>query len=129
MTNDVRTETDTELIRRSLQDAERFALLYDRHHAAIHRYVARRLGMDLSDDLMAETFLIAFWKRDRYQRTEIMIDPKTYAYLGERTVAIKNHTSTGTDGTWSVKKGAVLNLETRTASGRFVDRPGEVPIR
>ncbi|MFG2003944.1 RNA polymerase sigma factor [Spirillospora sp. NPDC048911] len=66
MTSDVRTETDAELIRRSLEDAERFALLYDRHHAAIHRYVARRLGMDLADDLMAETFLIAFRKRDRY---------------------------------------------------------------
>ncbi len=57
---------DAELIRRSLAEPEAFTALYDRHAPAIHRYVARRLGADAADDLMAETFLIAFRKRRRY---------------------------------------------------------------
>ncbi|WP_433179122.1 RNA polymerase sigma factor [Actinoallomurus sp. CA-150999] len=59
-------ETDAEVIEASLREPERFAALYDRHHATIHRYLARRLGRDEADDLMAETFLIAFRQRARY---------------------------------------------------------------
>lgn len=59
-------ETDAEVIEVSLREPERFAILYDRHHHRVHRYVARRLGHDLADDLMAETFLIAFQARARY---------------------------------------------------------------
>ena len=59
-------ETDAEVIEVSLREPERFAILYDRHHQRVHRYVARRLGHDLADDLMAETFLIAFQARARY---------------------------------------------------------------
>jgi RNA polymerase sigma-70 factor (ECF subfamily) len=62
----VPAETDAEVIEVSLREPERFATLYDRHHQRVHRYVARRLGHDLADDLMAETFLIAFQGRARY---------------------------------------------------------------
>jgi RNA polymerase sigma factor (sigma-70 family) len=62
----VPAETDAEVIEVSLREPERFAILYDRHHQRVHRYVARRLGHDLADDLMAETFLIAFQGRARY---------------------------------------------------------------
>ncbi|GAA4637609.1 RNA polymerase sigma factor [Actinoallomurus vinaceus] len=62
-------ETDAEVIEASLREPERFADLYDRHHQTIHRYLARRLGRDEADDLMAETFLIAFRQRDRYDLT------------------------------------------------------------
>jgi RNA polymerase sigma-70 factor (ECF subfamily) len=57
---------DAAVIRQSLADPECFAMLYDRHAAVIHRYAAQRLGADAADDLMAETFLIAFRKRGRY---------------------------------------------------------------
>lgn len=63
---DVRAVTDAEVIESSLREPERFAVLYDRHHELIYRYIARRLGRDQADDLMAETFLIAFAQRDRY---------------------------------------------------------------
>lgn len=62
----MRARTDAEVIEASLREPECFAELYDRHHEVIHRYIARRLGRDLADDLMAETFLIAFDRRDRY---------------------------------------------------------------
>jgi DNA-directed RNA polymerase specialized sigma24 family protein len=53
------TPTDAELIESSLGEPERFAVLYDRHHRMVHRSIAGRLGRDLADDLMAETFLTA----------------------------------------------------------------------
>jgi DNA-directed RNA polymerase specialized sigma24 family protein len=47
---------------RSFAEADRrdpaaFAVLFDRHAAALHRYVTRRLGDSLADDIVAETFL------------------------------------------------------------------------
>jgi hypothetical protein len=60
VTGDESAETDAEAIEASLREPERFAVLYGRHHQMIHRYIARRLGRDQADDLMAETFLIAF---------------------------------------------------------------------
>ncbi|HUN37085.1 MAG TPA: RNA polymerase sigma factor [Trebonia sp.] len=57
---------DADLIRRSLQDAEAFAGLYDRHAAPLHRYVARRLGDAAADDIVADAFLDAFRRRHRY---------------------------------------------------------------
>jgi RNA polymerase sigma factor (sigma-70 family) len=59
-------EDDAHLIVRSREHPELFAGLYDRHAPALHRYVTRRLGGDLADDVVGETFLIAFRRRDRY---------------------------------------------------------------
>ncbi len=60
------TEDDADLIERSWRDPEQFAALFDRHAPRIRRYLARRVGLDVSDDLLAETFLAAFAKRRRY---------------------------------------------------------------
>jgi RNA polymerase sigma-70 factor (ECF subfamily) len=57
---------DAVAIRASLQDPGAFAGLFDRHAALIHRYLARRVGRETADDLVAETFLIAFAKRQQY---------------------------------------------------------------
>ncbi|MEV6876875.1 RNA polymerase sigma factor [Amycolatopsis sp. NPDC051128] len=57
---------DAEIITASLRQPERFAAVFDRHAPHIHRYLARRLGGQIADDLMGETFLIAFGGRDRY---------------------------------------------------------------
>jgi RNA polymerase sigma factor (sigma-70 family) len=57
---------DAEIIEGSWREPERFAELFDRHAAHIHRYVARRLGGQAAGDLVAETFLAAFGKRRRY---------------------------------------------------------------
>ncbi|WP_165503145.1 CU044_5270 family protein, partial [Actinomadura fibrosa] len=57
---------------------------------------------------------------------ELLLDPKTYAYLGERSVALKNHTSRGDDGTLSVRKGELQNLTVRLNAG-IVDKPGQRP--
>jgi hypothetical protein len=57
---------DAALIRLSLAEAEQFELLFVRHEPAIRRYVARRLGVDAADDVVAETFLLAFRQRADY---------------------------------------------------------------
>jgi RNA polymerase sigma factor (sigma-70 family) len=61
-----RTVADAVLISDSLAKPERFASIFDRHAPAIHRYAARRLGPDAADDLVAETFLLAFARRAGY---------------------------------------------------------------
>jgi RNA polymerase sigma factor (sigma-70 family) len=57
---------DAAIIEISRREPERFAVLFDRHAPHIYRYVARRAGPQVADDLVAETFLVAFAKRDRY---------------------------------------------------------------
>ncbi|SDW24764.1 RNA polymerase sigma-70 factor, ECF subfamily [Amycolatopsis xylanica] len=43
-----------------------FEVVFDRHFAEIHGYVARRLGVDIADDVASETFLVAYRTRDRF---------------------------------------------------------------
>src|SRR5579859_3849288 len=57
---------DAALIERSWHEPEAFAALYDRHAAPIHRFAGRRLGGQLADDVVAETLLAAFGRRNRY---------------------------------------------------------------
>ncbi|MDF4251356.1 RNA polymerase sigma factor [Streptomyces sp. WMMB303] len=59
-------ESDASVIARSRDEPEAFAVLFDRHADAVHRYAARRLGGEVADDLMAETFTTAFQQRHRY---------------------------------------------------------------
>ncbi|MGB2571756.1 RNA polymerase sigma factor [Micromonospora citrea] len=63
---DVGTLTDAAVIERSLRAPESFAVIFDRHAPYIHRYLARRLGAGIADDLVAETFLAAFRRRERF---------------------------------------------------------------
>ncbi|GAA4509523.1 RNA polymerase sigma factor [Actinoallomurus oryzae] len=58
--------SDSESIRASLTDPERFAEIFHRHWDEIHRYVVRRLGPEAGEDVGAETFAVAFRSRGRY---------------------------------------------------------------
>jgi RNA polymerase sigma factor (sigma-70 family) len=69
---------DAALITRSLCAPECFGALFDRHAPAISRYIARRLGPDAADDLVAETFLAAFRKRGRYDGAQADARPWLY---------------------------------------------------
>lgn len=75
---DVGRATDAVIIASSIRDPELFTALYERHAPPIHRYVARRLGTDLADDLMAETFLIAFRQRGSYDQSRPDARPWLY---------------------------------------------------
>ena len=71
-------ETDADIIGRSGREPEVFAGIFDRYYAEIHGYVARRLGPSLADDVAAETFLIAFDRRDRYDTARPSARPWLY---------------------------------------------------
>ena len=53
-------------------------MVFDRHAAAIHGYIARRLGRDAADDLVGETFLVAFGRRDGYDPDQPSARPWLY---------------------------------------------------
>jgi RNA polymerase sigma factor (sigma-70 family) len=65
---------DGAIIGRSRNEPEQFAVLFRRHAEGISRYVTRRLGPQLAEDIVAETFLTAFRERSRYDlaRTDAM---------------------------------------------------------
>jgi DNA-directed RNA polymerase specialized sigma24 family protein len=73
--------TDAELIEGSLDDPERFAVVFDRHAAEIFRYAAGRLGPDAADDVTAETFLTAFRKRGSYDLSRNDARPWLYGIV------------------------------------------------
>jgi RNA polymerase sigma-70 factor (ECF subfamily) len=69
---------DAEVIQCSRHEPEAFEILFRRHAGHIQRYVVRRLGADAADDLVAETFLLAFRQRDRYDMTRADARPWLY---------------------------------------------------
>jgi RNA polymerase sigma-70 factor (ECF subfamily) len=79
---------DAAVIARSLRSPECFGTIFDRHAPVIYRYIARRLGADSADDLVAETFLVAFRRRGRYDGAQPDARPWLY---GIATRLISRH--------------------------------------
>ncbi|MGE5612764.1 MAG: RNA polymerase sigma factor [Bacillota bacterium] len=69
---------DSTLIERSWSDPVAFAGIFDRHFVTIHRYLARRVGTDLADDLASEVFTVAFSRRVSYDLTRPSALPWLY---------------------------------------------------
>lgn len=55
--------TDSEIIRRSLEQPAAFAELFDRHARAVNAFATYRLGRHAAEDVLSETFLVAFRRR------------------------------------------------------------------
>ncbi|MVZ99001.1 sigma-70 family RNA polymerase sigma factor [Actinomadura sp. LD22] len=73
--------SDAEVIVRSRREPDAFAEIFHRHFAEIHRYAARRLGPDAADDIAAETFLVAFRKRGRFDPERGTVRPWLYGIV------------------------------------------------
>jgi RNA polymerase sigma factor (sigma-70 family) len=69
---------DAAVIQLSRHEPEYFTELFRRHAPYIQRYVVRRLGQDAADDIVAETFLLAFRQRDSYDQTRADARPWLY---------------------------------------------------
>jgi RNA polymerase sigma-70 factor (ECF subfamily) len=80
--------TDGEIITASRSHPARFGELYDRHARTVHRYAARRAGTQAADDVMAETFLVAFEKRGGFD--SMQTDARPWL-LGIATVLLRKH--------------------------------------
>lgn len=57
---------DNEVIERSMREPAVFEMLYCRHATSVYRYAAQRLGDQAAEDVMSETFLVAFERRAVY---------------------------------------------------------------
>lgn len=57
VTTPSRAATDAEILHRSRLDAAAFGELFDRHAAAVHRFLARRVDPRVAGDLLSEVFL------------------------------------------------------------------------
>ena len=73
MTPGTRTRPDT------AGERERFVALYEAHGAAVLAYARRRVGADEAEDVLAETFLVA-WRRRRDVPADAL--PWLYAVAG-----------------------------------------------
>jgi DNA-directed RNA polymerase specialized sigma24 family protein len=62
----VATTPDAVVIQASWSDSDRFATLYDRYAAQLYRYAYRRVGGQVAEDVVADTFLAAFRRRRSY---------------------------------------------------------------
>jgi len=82
------TSTDGELILASRAAPEAFATIFERHFTTIHRYLARRVGTDLADDLAAQVFTIAFARRHVFR--DGVADARPWLY-GIATNLVRNH--------------------------------------
>lgn len=112
--------------------------------ATIYRALAKIPVVTLNKqavDVAGRPALSLSYAIEGWLRKEILLDRTTYTYLGERSIAIKDHSRTdptqkyrgksGTlqvikGGTWKVQKGTIDQLSVRTAAG-IVDRPGQRP--
>ena len=55
--------TDSEIIQRSLEHPPAFAQLFDRHSRAVNAFATYRIGRHAAEDVLSETFLVAFRRR------------------------------------------------------------------
>ena len=67
--------TDSEIIRRSVDDPAAFSEIFERHARVIVAYAARRVGADAAEDVLSETFLVAFRRRGDFDASSDSAKP------------------------------------------------------
>ncbi len=81
-------EPDAALIAASIDTPVAFAAVFDRHYDFVHRYLGRRVGFEVADDLVSETFTTAFRVRARYDLAHSDARPWL---LGIATNLVRHH--------------------------------------
>lgn len=59
----------------SLLQPDAFVEVFDRHYCAVHRYVHRRAGREIADEITSETFCQAFSQRERFDCSKKSVKP------------------------------------------------------
>lgn len=80
--------TDSEIIERSIETPEAFSGIFERHARPVGGYIRRRVGSDAVDDVLSETFLVAFRKRESFDRS---VGSALPWLLGIATRVVKKH--------------------------------------
>src|SRR5919198_3037072 len=110
-------QPDGAVVRASGSDPAAFAQIFDRHFERIHRYLARRVGSDLAEDLAAETFLIAFRSRHKFDRRRSNARPWLF---GIASNLMRHH--------WRTERRA-LSAYARTGIDPFADVTADIEQR
>ena len=69
---------DVAVVEMSRDDPEVFAEIFNRYGPDIKRYTVRRLGADVAEDVVSETFLAAFRQRGTYDPARAAVRPWLY---------------------------------------------------
>lgn len=80
--------TDSESIRRSLDEPGAFSQIFERHVRAVGGYIRRRVGQDAVEDVLSETFLVAFRRRGSFDHVWESARPWL---LGIATRLVRSH--------------------------------------
>lgn len=75
---DASERPDSAVVAASLSDPAEFGILFDRHGAALLRFLARRVDPSEADGLLGEVFRIAFEKRAGFQQDRPSARPWLY---------------------------------------------------
>lgn len=81
---------DNDIVRRFGHTPAAFAELYDRYERAVFRYAASRVGQDHAEDIMSETFLVAFGRRQTFDLT---VDDARPWLFGIATTLMRKHST------------------------------------
>ncbi len=84
----MRVISDREVLTESVGEPEVFAVLFDRYAAVMWRYLARRVGSEIADDLLGELFRIAFEHRAGFDPAFTTAAPWLY---GIATNLVRRH--------------------------------------
>src|SRR5262245_1617826 len=74
----VSAPSDADVIGRSLDEAEAFGLIYDRHAPTVLRFLGRRVGAQVAEGLVGELFRIAFERRKTFDASRTSSLPWLY---------------------------------------------------
>jgi RNA polymerase sigma-70 factor (ECF subfamily) len=74
--------TDAEVISASLENPAMFGVVFERHHGAVFRFAARRIGRQEARDVASEVFVRAFKIRYRYDVSKGNCLPWLYGIAG-----------------------------------------------
>lgn len=83
--------TDSEIIKRSLQQPAVFAELFDRHARVVNAFATYRVGRHAAEDVLSETFLVAFRRRADFRGD---VDSAAPWLLGIASRLIRRHRAT-----------------------------------
>lgn len=80
--------TDSEIVQRSLTDPATFAELFDRHGRIVNAFATYRVGRHVAEDVLSETFLVAFRRRGDY---DLRVESAVPWLLGIASRLIRRH--------------------------------------
>ena len=74
--------SDADVIRRSLGEPEAFGVIYDRHAPVLLRFLGRRVGARVAEELAGELFRVAFERRATFDTSRASALPWLYGIGG-----------------------------------------------